>query len=298
MKKILILLFIIISNTLHADMNKSFINVISNVDNTEIYLDGKKIGNTPISQYEVTPNKRILLVAKVDTDYYRRNIKTAIKVNSKTVPTFSLKFQKEKAKIFLVGDNAELYLNDKYIKKLHDTNRVITVDASKKLKIRLLDDDGEITYIKDIKGKTLNTLKYKLIRIPKDVRLYTATIDNLMWEDTKESTNTNINWEKAYNYCSNLKIVQYDDFRLPTINELTDLYTDKEKIYNKFGGKFYWSSSTFKDEHKVWDYSVVKNSETGMNQKSIKEFEQGRVRCVRDLEKKEEIKMKDLDENK
>ena len=48
----------------------------------QIFLDGKNIGNTPIQQYEVTPNKPIILEAVVDTNYYRRNIKTAIKVNS------------------------------------------------------------------------------------------------------------------------------------------------------------------------------------------------------------------------
>ena len=295
MNKILILLLLLSSTYLNAKIDTSYINIISNVENTTIFLDGKEIGKTPIKQYEVTPNKRILLKAVVDTDYYRRNIKTSIKVNNTTIPTFSLKFQKAKAKIYFVGDDAELYIYDKFIKRLDETNRVVVVDAAKKVKIRLLDGDGDITYMKDIKANTLNTFKYKLNRIPKEVRLYTSTIDDLMWEDTKEATNTNINWQNAFNYCVNLKIAHYDDFRLPTINELTKLYGNKEKIYNGFGGKFYWSSSTFDDEHMIWNYSVVKNFETGENQKSIKEFEQGRIRCVRDIKI---IKKKELDEVK
>ena len=283
MKKLWIIVFLIITNYLSANTNKAYINIISNVENTTIFLDGKNIGNTPIKQYEVVPNKAIYLKAIVDTEYYRRNIKTTIKVNSKTIPTFSLKFQKAISKVFFVGDDAELYINDKFIKKLNDTNRVVTMEAGKNIKIRLLNGESEVTFIKDIKAKTANTLKYKLITTPKEVRLYTSTVNNLMWEDTKEAANTNINWDKANTYCANLKIAHFYDFRLPTINELTELYEHKDKIYNGHGGKFYWSSSTFKDEHKVWDYSVVKNFEDGQNQKSIKEFEEAKVRCVRDI---------------
>jgi hypothetical protein len=294
MNKILIILCLITINYLNATVNKAYLNIISNVEDTTIFLDGKKIGKTPIKQYEVMPNNPLYLKAVVDAAYYKRNIKTTIKVNNKTIPTFSLKFQKAMAKVFLVGDNAELYINDKFIKKLNDTNRVVTIESGKKIKIRLLDGDGEVNYIKDIKAKTLNTLKYELIRIPKEIRIYTSTINDLMWEDTKDATNKDINWEKAYDHCANLKFANYDDFRLPSIDELSVLHDYKDKIYNGFGGKFYWSSSTFKDEHKVWDYSVVKNFENGMNQKSIKEFEQGRVRCVRDIATKE----KEINENK
>lgn len=284
MNKIWIVLFLITINYLHANTNKAYVNIISNVENTTIFLDGKEIGKTPIKQYEVTPNKSIYLKAIVDTNYYRRNIKTTIKVNSKTLPTFSLKFNKATAKIFFVGDAAELYIDDKFIKKLNDSNRVVEIEAGKKVKVRLASGESDVEYIKDIKAKSANTLKYKLITIPRDVRLYTSTINELMWEDTKEAANTNINWEKALNYCINLKIANYDDFRLPTINELTELYEFKDQIYNGHGGKFYWSDATFEGEKNIWTYSVGKNFEDGMNQKSIKEFEQARVRCVRDIE--------------
>lgn len=289
MNKIFLLLFILITNYLNANTHKAYINVISNVENTTIFLDGKNIGETPIKQYEVIPNKPILLKAVVDTNYYRRNIKTTITVNNKTIPTFSLQFQKAVSKIFFVGDAAELYINDKFVKKLNDTNRVVNVETGKSIKIRLLDGESEVTFIKDIKAKTLNTLKYKLTTTPKEVRLFTSTLNNLMWEDTKDAVNTNINWAKANTYCANLKIAHYEDFRLPTINELQELYENKDLIYNGYGGKFYWSDAEFKDNQKIWTYSVGKNFEDGTNQKSIKEFEQARVRCVRDIENKKVI---------
>ena len=105
-----------------------------------------------------------------------------------------------------------------------------------------------------------------------------------MWEDTKDAVNTNINWSKANTYCADLKIANYEDFRLPSIDELQELYENKDKIYNGFGGKFYWSDESFQDEKKIWNYAIGKNFEDGTNQKSIQEFEQARVRCVRDIE--------------
>ena len=284
MNKIWIVLFLIAINCLNASTNKAYVNIISNVEDTVIFLDGKNIGTTPIQQYEVVPNKPLYLKAVVDKNYYRRNIKTTIKVNSETIPTFSLKFNKATAQIFFVGVSAELYINDKFVKKLNDTNRIVNIKAGKKIKIRLENGDADVEYIKDIKAKTINTLKYKLITIHKDVRLYTSIINELMWEDTKDAANTNINWSKANTYCADLKIANYEDFRLPSIDELQELYENKDKIYNGFGGKFYWSDESFQDEKKIWNYAIGKNFEDGTNQKSIQEFEQARVRCVRDIE--------------
>jgi hypothetical protein len=282
MKKIWLIL-ILITSALYADENRAYINITSNADKTIIFLDGKNIGETPIKQYEVTPNKSIRLEATVDKNYYKRDIKTTIKVNNNTIPTFSLKFEKAAAKIFFVGEDAELYINDKFIKSLKRTNRMVTLEADENIKINLVDGYSRAEMYKDIKANTLNTLEYELITIPKEVRLYTSTVNDLMWEDTKEAANTNINWEKGYTYCTNLKIAQYEDFRMPTINELQELYENKDAIYNGFGGKFYWSDSTFDGDKKIWNYSIVKNFEDGTNQKSIKEFDQGRVRCVRDI---------------
>ena len=284
MTKVLIVLLILTSNFVFANTSKAYLNIISNVDDTTIFLDGKKIGKTPIKQYEVVPNKPLYLKAVVDKNYYKRDIKTTIKVTNNTVPTFSLKFNKGISKIFFVGDDAELYINDKFIKKLNDSNRVVDIEAGKKIKIRLENGDSDVEYMKDIKAKTFNTLEYKLITIHKDVRLYTSSINDLMWEDTKDATNTDITWPKARTYCQDLKIAQYDDFRLPSIEELDELYENKDKIYNGHGGSFYWSATSFQDDKNIWIYAIGKNFEDGVTQKSIQEFEKARVRCVRDIE--------------
>jgi len=283
MNKILLILLFTILTYLNAVENKAYLNIMSNVNDTTIYIDGKKIGKTPIKQYEVMANKTISIKGMVDMHYYERNIEKQVRVSPNTIPTITLNFEKAMAEVFFVGDDAELYINDTFIKKLHESNRIVTMEAGEKVKIDLIDGDGRAHYIKEIKTKFDNTIKYKLITIPKAVRLYTTTINDLMWEDTKEAANTNNNWINAYRYCTSLEIANFKDFRLPTIDELDELYDNKEEIYNGFGGKFYWSNSTFKDEHEVWDYAQVKNFDDGLIQKSIKEFEQGRVRCVRDL---------------
>ncbi len=282
------ILFFILASYISAQTKDAYINIISNVKDTTIFLDAKKIGKTPITQYKVTPNKTLYIDAIVDKEYYKEDIKTILKVNNQTIPTLRLQFQKAKAKIFFVGDDAQLYINDKFIKKLNDSNRVILVDADKNMKIRLVNGYDSISFTKDIKAKTFNTIKYTLLKIPKEVRLYTSNINNLMWEDTLEAANKNVNWKQAFLYCENLQYGKYDDFRLPTIDELDELYEYKDKIYNGFGGKFYWSSTTFQDKYKIWDYSRVKNFENGIVKKSIKEFEKGRVRCVRDINNKNE----------
>lgn len=287
MRKVWLILFLITNffyTTLSAEeKTKAYINITSNAQDTLILLDGRNIGHTPIKQYQVTPNKKIKLKAIVDKDYYEKDITMDIEVNGKTIPTYNLKFEKAKAKIFFIGDDAEVYINGKFIQRVLDTNRVITVDAGEAIRINLIDGYARAELFEDIKANTLNNVEYVLIEIPKEVRLYTSTINNLMWEDTKDAVNKDITWEKAYTYCATLKIADYEDFRLPTIDELHELYENKDEIYNGFGGKFYWSDTTFKGETKIWDYSVVKDFNDGTNKKSIKEFEKGRVRCVRDL---------------
>jgi len=286
MLKLMLIIFLFFT-TISANEKKAFINIFSNVENTKVFLDGKEIGDTPIKQYEVVPNKKIQLEAMVDKKYYANNLKTTIRVSPHNILTYKLKFEKSNSQIFFVGDDAELYLNGKFIKKLNDSNRLIDVNSEQNITIKLQDGYADVSLDRNITANTLNTIKYKLKTIPKDIRLYTSTINNLMWEDTKNAANTNINWEKANIYCQNLQFAHHKDFRLPTIEELIELYENKDEIYNGFGGKFYWSSTTYDDEYKVWSYSIVKNFDDGTKKTSIKEFENGRVRCVRDIKKGE-----------
>jgi len=297
MKKLLFV-FVLFITTLFSNENRAFINIISNAEDTTIFLDGENIGKTPIKQYEVPPNKLIQLKAVVDKKYYTKDIDTEIKVNIHTIPTFDLKFTKATTQLFLVGDDAELYIDDTFIKELNDSNRVITVDADQKTNFKLVDGDARTNINQDVKADSIQTVNYKLKKIHKDVRVYTETINNLMWEDTKEAANTDINWIKAVAYCSDFEKGSYNDFRLPTIEELEELYEYKDLIYNGFGGVIYWSSTTSKDDMNLWEYSHVKNFEDGTTRTAVKEFEKGRVRCVRDITEYEKQMIREENEYK
>ncbi len=273
-----------LNTTIKSHNNLTYININSNAKNTMIYLDGKLIGKTPICQYEVMHNKDIKLKAKIDKNYFLKDIEATIKIKQKTIPTINLTFEKAKGEIFLVGEDGELYINNKFIKKLKSHNRNIILDAQKNLIIKIKNGYKEIVLAQDILANSFTEIKYKLIEIPLDIRLYALSIDNLMWEDTKEASNSAITWEKAFDYCKALDLGKYDDWEIPTIEQLELLYeNNKDDLYNGFGGEFYWSSNRFKDKTKIWDYAKVKDFTEGKTKKSIIEFEKGRIRCVRNI---------------
>lgn len=270
----------------------AFINIISNVKDTSIFLNGKLIGQTPIKQYPVIPYKDIRLIAKINKDYYEKDLFGTIRVRKHTVPTYSLKFKKAKTKMFLVGEEGDLYIDEKFIKKLNSTNRVTTVNAGKNVKIKITNKhDDSFQTTQDLTANTITDIPYKIKPINNDVKLFTTTIDDLMWEDTKDAATKAKNWKRAKKYCDKLELGDLKDWYMPTIEQLNSLYEERDKIYNGFGGEFYWSSSTFSDKKYIWKYSYVKDFEEGDIKKSVKEFEQARVRCVRDItieNKKEE----------
>lgn len=267
--------------------NYAYININSNVKDTKIYLDNLFIGTTPIEQYQVTANKEFSLYALANKNLYKKDIVKLINLRAKTVHSFDLNFKKGEAELFLVGKNGELYIDDKFIKVLDNENRNIKVEAKENLKIHIRNEDEEITIFQDVYVDEVYEIPYKLIFIPKDVRLYTVTIDNLMWEDTKEAANTPVDWENGYKHCERLNIGKYKDWKVPTLEQLELLYKNKDKVYNGFGGKFYWSNHQFQDKKKIWSYAYGKEFEDGEVLKSIKELKEARIRCVREIEIKE-----------
>ncbi len=271
-------------------LKPAFVNIVSNVPDTTIYLNGDFIGKTPILRYKVTPNQDYFAYAIANKKFFKEDVFKTINIRTTTIPTVSFDFERAKGKVFLVGEEGDLYINDKFDKVLHARNRVFDIDANTQIKFKIRHGYKEVTFVKDIYADSFNEIHYKLINIPLDVRLYTESIGNEMWEDTKEAANTPITWEKAQEYCKTLSIGGYDDWYLPTPTQLTNLYkNNKDKIYNGYGGTFYWSANNFSGKNNIWQYSKVVNFEDGKVASSILEFEDGRVRCVRDINK--DIKM-------
>lgn len=79
-------------------------------------------------------------------------------------------------------------------------------------------------------------------------------IDNLtkfMWS---KNTLEEMNWQKAIDYCKNLKLGGYNDWRLPTVDELKTLIKKElkapfidTKAFSDTRDDYYWSSSTNDD---------------------------------------------------
>ncbi len=120
-----------------------------------------------------------------------------------------------------------------------------------------------------------------------DLRTVTDKSTGLMWQqDTSENT---MIWEDALDYCESLTFSDYDDWRLPNINELrsivnyskyfpavdTDVFPlPDKKIY-------YWSSTTSQSKGRLknaWNVFIY----TGFTASGYKS-ESNYVRCVRGL---------------
>jgi len=262
----------------------TFINVISNVKDTMIYLNNEYIGNTPIKLYPVPAYQNMNLTAKIDKNYYEKDLSGTIRVRKQTMPTYSLKFKKAKAKLFFIGEDADLHINGKFIKKLNATNRVVTVIADKNVSIKIINQDNDVySTMEDIQANTTTNIPYKIKPINNEIKLFTTTIGDNMWEDTKEAATKATNWKQAKKYCKKLELGDVKDWYVPTIDQLNELYENRDKIYHGFGGAFYWSDDIFSDKKNIWNYSYVKDFEEGETKTSVKEFAQGRIRCVRDI---------------
>ena len=78
-----------------------------------------------------------------------------------------------------------------------------------------------------------------------------------MWQ--KEDDGVKRNWENAKEYCSNLSLDNYSNWRLPTIEELYylgDMTKVKPAIdtnYFDIENSYYWSATTYKnDSSRAW----------------------------------------------
>jgi len=116
----------------------------------------------------------------------------------------------------------------------------------------------------------------------KEVVIDTKT--NLMWQDNNDSSTLTMDWEDAIDYCENLTLGEYENWRLPNNNELFGV-VDRSRYNPAIDPTFqnvvsedYWSSTTDNSDSSVAN-SV--NFNIGYNIYSGKSYNYY-VRCVRD----------------
>ena len=107
----------------------------------------------------------------------------------------------------------------------------------------------------------------------------------LQWQDNLETTVVKKTWSEAINYCEDLTLGGYNDWRLPNINELYSIVDKEASGYIPISSVFqntvwhnYWSSTTkISKDSDAWyiDFSI---GNSDWNNKNNSYF----VRCVRD----------------
>lgn len=108
----------------------------------------------------------------------------------------------------------------------------------------------------------------------------------LMWQDNRDATTVTKNWADAIEYCEDLSLAGYSDWRLPNIDELLSITDDtkydpaiKYGFKNPSGG-YYWSSSPgVSGDSGAWGVGFTGGHDY-WNDKSYASY----VRCVRDGE--------------
>ncbi len=111
----------------------------------------------------------------------------------------------------------------------------------------------------------------------------TVTLNGLMWQDNKASKTIRRDWRGAKDYCRALTLSGYNDWRLPSIDELVSI-TDRsreptvKKEFRNTNSDYYWSSSpSVSDSNEAW-YVYFGYGHPFCTQKHWHYY----VRCVRD----------------
>ncbi len=118
-----------------------------------------------------------------------------------------------------------------------------------------------------------NGNKSDTIRIIFDYDELVSTVSNLTWQDDSAVTTNSMNWNDAMNYCQNLSLYGFNDWKLPTLAYFDDMSRASSSWVNNYTYDSYWmgTSSSFDRAYSYiyGDYSTSpKSNLTG-------------VRCVR-----------------
>jgi hypothetical protein len=95
--------------------------------------------------------------------------------------------------------------------------------------------------------------------------------------DLSSSSSSSMEFELANGYCDALILNGYDDWRLPTDNELNMLYQNQVEI-GGFVNNYYWSSTEWPGKGSF--YVLIRGFRNGIHDSQSK-FGKCAVRCVR-----------------
>jgi len=107
-------------------------------------------------------------------------------------------------------------------------------------------------------------------------------LNSLIWQDNKEPTTLTITWTSAKEYCSNLILASFSDWRLPTRAELESIVdygrydpSMNETFKNIETYNNWTSSSLASDNSQAWVFSFLSGEQSYTYKSNY-----GNVRCV------------------
>jgi len=117
--------------------------------------------------------------------------------------------------------------------------------------------------------------------VSSDVVFHNKT--GLSWQDNRSAMSEKVTYEEAEKFCDALKAGKYNDWRVPTLKELSSIvdYTKYDPAildgFSSGGSVYYWSSTPYMgDTDKVWGI----NFKTGATDANGKNYTR-HIRCVR-----------------
>ncbi len=128
-------------------------------------------------------------------------------------------------------------------------------------------DNAMLAYVKSKYPSKVKAYKKKLIKDN------TLMLNNLIWQDNLEAKRKRT-WQDAKEYCRNLSLLGFTDWRLGNANELRNLYKNRSKL-KYLSSSEYWSSG--QEGKYVWIEGFISGYVDGNDKDN-----RYPVRCVRD----------------
>ena len=115
----------------------------------------------------------------------------------------------------------------------------------------------------------------EIIRLD-DKEVVFDTDTKLMWQDNSDAKTVKKDWQGAIDYCENLSLAGFNDWKLPSFDTLKALYPKKQLIINMVNDT-YWSSSFVSNSNSAWYVDFCSGDIRGYYYKNFNYH----VRCTR-----------------
>lgn len=242
------------------DENLAFLNVSTEPEGLDVYIDGAWVGKAPIKMYEIEAGMNHTIEAKGDPRYFiDAGIKRRYDRFERREETLAI--TRGAGRILLLAESVinRVSVNDQNVN--FDPNKPVIEVPAGDVKVHVVAGNKVGRFEQDVWTGDLLRKDVKLTnRFSADTSkgIVVDHMTGLIW--AAETSPNELNWEEAKRYCANLEIGGYTDWRLPTIDELRTI-VDKSRGNPAINTDFfpdtksssYWSSTTnANDTNRAW----------------------------------------------